>query len=67
MGDRLATINRSKRRGLLCPFPVGGAGPIKHNVAWAEIYLCMKWHLDPSSHFATIDMGRKVWEFCAPF
>jgi len=29
-------------------------------VAWAKIYLHIKWHLDPSSHFATIDMGGKV-------
>jgi len=29
-------------------------------VAWAEIYLRIKWRLDPCSHFATIDMGRKV-------
>jgi len=30
-----------------------------HNVAWAEAYLHTKWHLDPSSRLATIDMGRK--------
>jgi len=28
-------------------------------VAWAEAYLHTKWHLDPSSRLATIDMGRK--------
>jgi len=28
--------------------------------AWAEAYLCTKWHLDPSSHLATIDMGQKL-------
>jgi len=29
-------------------------------VAWAEVYLRIKWNLDPSSRLATIDMGRKV-------
>jgi len=43
------------------PLPGGRKlGPIKHNVAWAKIYLRIKWHLDTSSHVATIDMGRKV-------
>jgi len=32
-----------------------------HSVAWAEGYLCTKWHLDPSSHLATIDMGQELW------
>jgi len=50
MGDHLATINIGQAgRGEL--------GPIKHSVAWAVIYLCIKWHLDPSSHFATVDMS----------
>jgi len=35
-------------------------------VAWAEIYLSTKWHLDPSSHLATTDMGRKLGGLC-PF
>ena len=26
--------------------------------AWAEVYLRSKWHLDPSSRLATIDMGK---------
>jgi len=29
-------------------------------VAWAEAYLHTKWHLDPSSRLATIDMVRKL-------
>ena len=29
-------------------------------MATAEAYLRAKWHLDPSSHLATIDMGQKV-------
>ena len=34
--------------------------PIEHNVAWAEAYLRTKWHLDPSSHLPTIDVGQKL-------
>jgi len=33
---------------------------MKHNVGWADIYLRIKWHLDPSSHFATTDIGKSV-------
>jgi len=29
-------------------------------VAWAEAYLHTKWHLDPCSRLATIDMGQKL-------
>jgi len=45
----------------VCPCFGGG-----DNVAWAEAYLCTKWHLDPSSRLATIDMGRKLGGECAP-
>jgi len=34
--------------------------PMYHNVAWAEAYLHTKWHLDPCSRLATVDMGRKL-------
>jgi len=34
--------------------------PILHNVAWVKAYLPTEWHLDPSSHLATTDMGRKL-------
>ena len=40
--------------------------PIQHKVAWAEAYLRAKWHLDPSSRLATIDMCRKL-EGALPF
>jgi len=30
----------------------------KGAAVWTETYLRTKWHLDPSSHFATTDMGR---------
>jgi len=33
---------------------------MKHNVSWAEAYLHIKWHRDPSSRLATINIGRKV-------
>ena len=33
-------------------------------MAWAEIYLCTKWHLDPSSHLATTDIGKKLGGLC---
>jgi len=29
-------------------------------MAWAEVYLSTKWHLDLSSRLATTDMSRKV-------
>ena len=35
-------------------------GGIEHNVAWAEIYLPTKWHLDPCSRLVTTDMGQKL-------
>ena len=35
-------------------------GLVVYNVAWEEAYLRTKWHLDPSSHLAAIDMGRKL-------
>jgi len=56
------------------PFRGGRAGfpsntialVLHHNVARAEAYLHIKWHLDPSSHFAaTRDMGRKLGS-CIP-
>jgi len=57
MGDCLATTDTGQREGGCCAPIRGELGPIKHNVAWAEIYIRIKWHLDPSIHFATIDMG----------
>ena len=59
MGDRLATIDMGRKVGVLCPL-LGGAGSPSNNVAWAQAYLCTKWHLDPSSRLATTDMGRKL-------
>ena len=51
-----------KLGGELYLFSWGGSSwvSIKHKVAWAEAYLRNKWHLDPFSHLATIDMGLKL-------
>jgi len=45
--------------GLLCSFR-WELGPHLTQCAWAEAYLRTKWHLGPSSHLATTDMGRKL-------
>jgi len=45
----------------------GSYNPIQQNVAWAEVYLCTKWHLDPSGPLAIIDMGQKSGGGCALF
>jgi len=36
------------------------AGSPSNKVAWAEAYHHAKWHLDPCSHLAATDMGRKL-------
>jgi len=36
-----------------------GVLPIKHSVAWAELYLPTKWGLDPSSRLTTTN-GPKI-------
>ena len=43
----------------LCPFWGGGAGSLSNNIAWAEAYLCTKWHLHPSNRLATIHQHYK--------
>jgi len=45
----------------------GSCNTIKHNIAWAEVYLRTKWHLDASSRLATIGMGQKLDGDCAFF
>ena len=44
----------------LCPFG-RGLSPHLHNVARAQAYLHTMWHLDPSSRWASTDIGRKLW------
>jgi len=61
MGDRSATIDMGRKEGLLCPFRgAGKLGPHLTQSSWAEVYLRTKWHLDPSSHLARTNMGRKL-------
>jgi len=61
MGNHLATIDMGRKEGGCCaPFAGGELGPHEHNVAWAEVYLHSKCHLDPSSRLVTIDMGQKL-------
>jgi len=58
MGDRGHKQHRPKTGGR-APFRRGELGPHLTQRRWAEAYLRTKWHLDPSSRLATIDMGRK--------
>ena len=47
--------------GAVLLFFLGGSWvPIYHDVAWAEVYLCTKWHLNPASSLATTDIGRNL-------
>jgi len=51
--------------GVMCPPPffLGGEGEARstyNNVAWAEVYLRTKWHLNPFSRFSTTDIGLKL-------
>ena len=69
MGDRLATIDMAENwRGaaVLLSWGGWGAGPIEHNVAWAEVYLRIKWHLDPTHRLSATDIGRKLGEGAVP-
>ena len=59
MGDRLATIDMGRKVGCVLLFRESRV-PIRHNVVCTEAYLRTKWHLDPSSHLAITDMGRKL-------
>jgi len=47
----------------MCPF-LGGAGSPSNTMSPGPrptfVSLHTKWHLDQSSHFATIDVGRKL-------
>jgi len=58
----VATTDMGRKEGGGCcaPFAESCREAVKHNVAWAEVYFCTKWHLHPSSRFATIDMNRKL-------
>ena len=60
MGDRLVTIETWAENWGAVPLLGGELGPYLTQCAWAEAYLRTKWHLDPSSRFATTDMGLKL-------
>jgi len=48
--------------GGCAPFGEGKLGPhLTHSRLGCEAYLRGKYDLDPSSRFATINMGRKFW------
>jgi len=63
MGDRFATIDMGRKLGAVPLLQVGELDPHVTQCAWAKAYLRTKWHLDPSSRWATINMGRK-WGLC---
>jgi len=52
--------------GGYAPFCGEGWVPIYHKVAWAEAYLCAKYHLDPSSRLATplLSSEHSSWLSC---
>jgi len=54
MGDCLATTDMGQKLRGCAPF--GGSWVS----IWAKAYLRTEWHLDPSSHLATIDKGQKL-------
>ena len=58
----VATIDMGwKEEGSCCaPFAAGGGTGSTSNTMWPEVYFHTKWHLDPSSRLATIDMGRTL-------
>jgi len=45
----------------------GWAGSPFYTVTWAEAYLHAKYHLDPSSHLATINTGQTFGGLRPPF
>jgi len=54
MGRKLAGI-----RGAMRPLEWGGGGTRSNSVAWAEVYLHTKWHLDPSNRLVTIHQRHR--------
>jgi len=44
----------SRKVGADVPLSDGSRVPIKYNVAWAEAYLHIKWHPNPSNGLVTI-------------
>jgi len=63
MGDRMATIDTGRKLEECCA-PLGKGAGSPSNTTWPgpmpTFFLRTKWHLDPPSRLARIDMGRKV-------
>ena len=58
----------AKRRSVvLCVHLPHHLWTFSKRLAWADVYFRIKWRLHPSSHLATIDMGRKLGRGSAPF
>ena len=59
MGDRLATINMSRKVVAVVPLSWRGAGP--HLTQWGQGrgLFCVEFHLDPFNRLATIHQGYK--------
>ena len=60
MCSHSTTIDVRRKLGAPPLLGRGGWVPIYHKVAWAEVYLYTKWHLDASSRLAAIKMGGKL-------
>jgi len=64
VGERLATIDMGRKRGLLCSFRSGGGGS-PSNTMWQMgrgLSPYTNWNFDPSSRLATI--GTENWGLC---
>jgi len=58
MGD---CLDMGRKLGAV-PLFGGSLVPISHNMASADAFLRTKWHLDPSNHMTTTDIGQKFLE-----
>jgi len=69
MGDRLTTIDTDRKLEGCAPFWEGELGPhVTHGGMGRGLppYNRTKWHLDPSSSLATMDMDRKLGRGAVP-
>jgi len=67
MGDRLTTIDMGRKVGAALPLSVGGGRSPSNTMSPGFMgfsvrcsLLRTKWHLDPFSRLATLDVSRKV-------
>ena len=66
MGDRLPTWTWTENWGL-CPFSRKLDPHVTQYGLDRGLYLCTKWHLDPTSRLATVNMDHKFARGCASF